>query len=39
MDADAASLYIEQGFTLITVGMDILFLGKSAEETLRELRR
>jgi 2-keto-3-deoxy-L-rhamnonate aldolase RhmA len=38
MDADDASVCIEQGFTLVSVGMDILFVGKSAKETLRKLR-
>ncbi len=39
MDAEAVSLYIEHGFTLITVGMDILFIGESSKETLRKLRK
>jgi 2-keto-3-deoxy-L-rhamnonate aldolase RhmA len=39
MDADVASAYIEQGFTLVSVGMDILFIGESAKETLRKLRK
>jgi 2-keto-3-deoxy-L-rhamnonate aldolase RhmA len=39
MDAEAVSSYIEQGFTLITVGMDILFIGESSKETLRKLRK
>jgi len=39
MDAEAVSSYIEQGFTLITVGMDILFIGDSSKETLRKLRK
>jgi 2-keto-3-deoxy-L-rhamnonate aldolase RhmA len=38
MDAEAASSYLERGFTLITVGMDIQFIGESAKEILRKLR-
>jgi 2-keto-3-deoxy-L-rhamnonate aldolase RhmA len=39
MNSEAASSHIENGFTLITVGMDILFIGESAKETLRRLRK
>lgn len=39
MDTEAASSSIEQGFTLISVGMDILFIERSAQETLCKLRR
>ncbi|HUU51391.1 MAG TPA: aldolase/citrate lyase family protein [Candidatus Heimdallarchaeota archaeon] len=39
MDTEVASFYIEHGFTLITVGMDILFIGDSAKDTLRKLRK
>ncbi len=38
MDAKAASSCIKNGFKLITVGMDILFVGESAKNTLRKLR-
>jgi 2-dehydro-3-deoxyglucarate aldolase/4-hydroxy-2-oxoheptanedioate aldolase len=38
-DVDVASFYIEQGFTLLTVGMDILFIGDSAKDTLQKLRK
>ncbi|MGD9346716.1 MAG: aldolase/citrate lyase family protein [Candidatus Aminicenantes bacterium] len=38
MDTEAASSSIEQGFTLISVGMDILFVERSAQNTLRKLR-
>lgn len=38
MDADAVLPYIQMGFTLITAGMDILFLGESAKKTLEKLR-
>jgi len=31
MDSETASSYVELGFTLITVGMDILFIGESAK--------
>jgi 2-dehydro-3-deoxyglucarate aldolase/4-hydroxy-2-oxoheptanedioate aldolase len=37
MDAESASFYVNNGFTLLSVGMDILFIGKSARETLRKL--
>jgi 2-keto-3-deoxy-L-rhamnonate aldolase RhmA len=39
MDTEAASSSIEQGFTLISVGMDILFVERSAQDTLRKLRK
>jgi 2-keto-3-deoxy-L-rhamnonate aldolase RhmA len=39
MDVETATLYVEQGFTLLTVGMDILFIGESAKDTLRKLRK
>jgi 2-keto-3-deoxy-L-rhamnonate aldolase RhmA len=39
MDAETASFYIKHGFTLITVGMDILFIGESAKKTLQKLRK
>lgn len=39
MDIETASLYVEEGFTLLTVGMDILFIGKSAKDTLQKLRK
>lgn len=37
MDDKAASAHIEDGFSLITVGMDIQFLGESARATLQKL--
>lgn len=36
--ADSVKPYMEQGFTLITVGVDTLFIIKSATETLQALR-
>ena len=39
MDVEAASSYIEYGFTFVTVGMDILFIEESAKKTLRKIRR
>jgi 2-keto-3-deoxy-L-rhamnonate aldolase RhmA len=39
MDVETASFYITQGFTLVTVGMDILFIGESAKKTLHKLRK
>jgi 2-keto-3-deoxy-L-rhamnonate aldolase RhmA len=38
MDTETASFYIKHGFTLVTVGMDILFIGESAKKTLKKLR-
>jgi 2-keto-3-deoxy-L-rhamnonate aldolase RhmA len=38
MDADSVSPYIKKGFTLITAGIDILFLGESAKKSLQKLR-
>jgi 2-dehydro-3-deoxyglucarate aldolase/4-hydroxy-2-oxoheptanedioate aldolase len=38
INADAVKPYIEKGFTLITVGVDSLFIIKSANETLAEIR-
>ncbi len=38
MDADSVSPYIKKGYTLITAGMDILFLGESAKKSLQKLR-
>ena len=39
MGVEAASSYIERGFTLITVGMDIKCIWESAKETLHKLRK
>lgn len=39
MDDEAASSYIERGFTLISVGVDILFIGNSAKDSLQKLRK
>jgi 2-dehydro-3-deoxyglucarate aldolase/4-hydroxy-2-oxoheptanedioate aldolase len=39
MDAEIASSYIEHGFTLVNVGMDILFIAESSKDTLRKLRK
>ncbi len=38
VSTDAVKPYIEKGFTLITVGVDTLFVIKSAKETLAECR-
>ncbi len=38
-NAEAVSPFIEQGYTLIAVGTDALFMGKTARETLSDLRR
>jgi 2-dehydro-3-deoxyglucarate aldolase/4-hydroxy-2-oxoheptanedioate aldolase len=38
MDTEFASSCIEQGFTLITAGMDIKLIGDSAKDTLLKLR-
>jgi len=38
VSADAVRPYLEQGFTLITVGIDALMIGKAASEMLLELR-
>jgi len=38
INTDAVKPYIETGFTLITVGVDSLFIIKSANETLAEIR-
>ena len=39
LDTEGASSSIEQGFTLITVGMDILFVERAARDSLRKLRK
>jgi 2-keto-3-deoxy-L-rhamnonate aldolase RhmA len=36
--ADAVQPYIEQGFKLITVGMDVMFLGSAARNVIDNLR-
>jgi 2-keto-3-deoxy-L-rhamnonate aldolase RhmA len=38
-DVEVAFSYIEQGFTLLTVGVDTLFIGESAKDTLRTIRK
>jgi len=38
VDADAVRPYIDLGYTLIAVGVDTLFLGKSAQQTIKLLR-
>jgi len=38
VDADAVTPYIDLGYTLIAVGLDTLFLGKSAQQTIKLLR-
>jgi 2-dehydro-3-deoxyglucarate aldolase/4-hydroxy-2-oxoheptanedioate aldolase len=38
-DVETASFYIKKGFTLLTVGMDILYLGESAKNYLQKLRK
>ncbi len=38
VNADTVKPYIEKGFTLITVGVDSMFIIKSANETLAEIR-
>jgi len=38
VDAEAVKPFISQGYSLITVGMDTLFLGKSVRETLGLLK-
>ncbi|MDZ7736748.1 MAG: aldolase/citrate lyase family protein [Gammaproteobacteria bacterium] len=38
ISADAVRPYMENGFTLITVGVDSLFLGQAAAGALTELR-
>jgi 2-keto-3-deoxy-L-rhamnonate aldolase RhmA len=37
-DGEMARRYIEQGFTLIALGMDAFFLWQSAQEALRSVR-
>jgi 2-keto-3-deoxy-L-rhamnonate aldolase RhmA len=37
-DAEAAKSFMDQGYSLITVGTDTLFIGKSAQQTLATLR-
>jgi 2-dehydro-3-deoxyglucarate aldolase/4-hydroxy-2-oxoheptanedioate aldolase len=39
MGVEVTSSYIEQGFTLMTVGVDIQFIGDSAKDTLKKLRK
>ena len=38
VDADAVEPYINIGYTLIAVGVDTLFLGKSAQQAVQSLR-
>ena len=38
VDAEAVTPYIDLGYTLIAVGLDTLFLGKSAQQTIKLLR-
>lgn len=38
INADAAKPFIDQGYSLVVVGMDTLFLARSAEQTLAELK-
>ena len=38
IDAEAVKPYIEQKYSMIAVGIDTLFLGKSARETLKAIR-
>jgi hypothetical protein len=39
LTADAVAPYIEQGFTLIIAGIDVLLLGESARTLLDRVRR
>jgi 2-dehydro-3-deoxyglucarate aldolase/4-hydroxy-2-oxoheptanedioate aldolase len=38
VDATAVKPFIDQGYSLVVVGMDTLFLARSAEQTLAELK-
>ena len=38
IDTEAVKPYIEQKYSMITVGIDTLFLGKSARDTLKAIR-
>ena len=38
MDAEAVQPYIHQGYALIAVGLDALYLGRSAQQTLEEIQ-
>ena len=38
VDAAAAAPYVEQGYTLVAVGLDTILLGRAARETLTALR-
>ncbi len=39
INADAARPYMDDGYTLITVGTDVIFLAEAAKNALAELRR